>query len=319
MENESMLSALAQKTNISLHETSYLDKESVDHQEKIFSSICCRLSTSIQQQRTIREQELFDFNRIVIRIIHNNITSLLKITDELSGRISDYWHFEINNDTDSNRKYSYVRLYQMVSLLQDFFREQERENKAFAELQENKYNIDLIFLIQSHPGITRRKIYDLVHMPSEELQTQIDLFKKNGLLVSRRSGEDQYYMLTNDGETLYNQLYVQKKRGELSREQAGDLVSIIRFLLIIGAESIPIISILELVQNHNKVDQLQKIKQSIFRFLYKKKSESIFEPWSKEYILYQSAKTVSQLRRKCPSLKENSLYSLLSESEEDYL
>ena len=81
-----------------------------------FSNMCTRLIAITAQKKIIQERTLLDFNRFVIFTITNNITQLPNSFCELSTRIADYWHYELDRETDSDRKYSYIRLYQTSSV-----------------------------------------------------------------------------------------------------------------------------------------------------------------------------------------------------------
>lgn len=294
------------------------DEEVLDKREEAFSSICHRLLSRIQQQKPIQERELFDFSRITIWNIRVNATFLLETLDELSRRISDYWHFEVNNDTNLNRKHSYIRLYQVVSLFQIFCQEQEREKKACIALRENGQNMGPIISVQRFPGITHRKLRELLQLSTEELQTQLEPLKKEGFLIGHRSGEDQFYMLTNDGEALYNQLCIQQRQGRFSKQRMMLRNFILQILLPNDASSIQILTALELIQELSDEKLKEIIMQLFIQYQSEVQRENTIESQSDKSVAYPIAsiytKYIKQLQQKTQFSAKLAFGGLKSES-----
>lgn len=113
-----------------------------------FSNMCTRLIAITAQKKIIQERTLLDFNRFVIFTITNNITQLPNSFCELSTRIADYWHYELDRETDSDRKYSYIRLYQMIDTVNAFYAEQHIQQKALKAVNKQRKNKSIVYLIQ---------------------------------------------------------------------------------------------------------------------------------------------------------------------------
>lgn len=249
MEMSSMIPPLAQRPDTGLSGMPLSDEETLKRHKEVFSSICCRLANTIQKQKPIQDRELFDFSEIVIWSIRDSITSLPDMLDGLSGQISDYWHFEADSDKNSKRKNSYIRLYQMVVQLQIFAHEQEQKQRILAAVRENMQNEETISLLHNFPGITYRRLREIRGLSSEELKIQLNSLQKERFLNSRGSGENQYYMLSNDGEALYGHLHTQEKKMRFVRKRRELFDAILQILLQGEMRSHQIILIFEYLQN----------------------------------------------------------------------
>lgn len=179
---------------------------------KIFSDLCGRLSKSIMQQKPIQERTLLDFSRISITIINHGLDKITDSFQNLSRLIDDYWHYGLKHETNQNRGYSYIRVYQMVNMLYTFYTDRELECRAHAAVNENYNNAELIMRIRQFPGITYRKLRTGSEETPEILQNKLHSLEKNGYVVGQRSGEERYYILTNAGDTLYRHLVLKTQR-----------------------------------------------------------------------------------------------------------
>lgn len=179
---------------------------SISEMPSAFSNMCTRLTAIITQEKIIQERTLLDFNRFVIFAIKNNITQLPNSFCELSTRMADYWHYELDRETNSDRKYSYIRLYQMIDTVNAYYAEQNIQNKALKAVDKQRKNANTVRLIQQYPGITYKKILAILSILPEDLQNQLQELESNGFLYGRHSGNERYYMLTNAGDVLYQAL-----------------------------------------------------------------------------------------------------------------
>lgn len=204
--------------------------QSISEMPSAFSNMCTRLTAIITQEKIIQERTLLDFNRFVIYAIKNSITRLPNSFCELSSRIADYWHYELDRETNSDRKYSYIRLYQMIDTVNAVYAEQNIQNKALEAIDKQSKNINTVRLIQQYPGITYKKILAMLSVRPEDLQNQLQELESNGFLFGRRSGNQRYYMLTNAGDVLYQAL-VTSSRNALDGNWGNSRTKILGFLL----------------------------------------------------------------------------------------
>ena len=171
-----------------------------------FSNLCDRLITSILQKKTIHERTLLDFSRIAIIIVNTDMDRPTENFQNLERLISDYWRYGLKNETNQLRGYSYIRLYQMVELIQTFHRDRKLERRVHAEIDKNYDNAELVMKIRISPGITRKRLMADLSTTSGEFQDKLQVLEKDGFLLSRRSGDDQYYLLTEAGDVLHRHL-----------------------------------------------------------------------------------------------------------------
>lgn len=185
--------------------------QSVSEMPSAFSNMCERLTSIIAHGKIIQERTLLDFNRFVVLTIQNSVARQPEPFYELSTRIADYWHYELDDETNLNRKYSYIRLYQMIDTINAFYADQKVRNKVIEALDRQRKNSDIINLIQQYPGITCEKIQMLLPIQPEVLQTKLKELESDGFLYGRHYGSEHYYMLTNAGDILYETLMTSPK------------------------------------------------------------------------------------------------------------
>lgn len=217
-----------------------------DHQANfdIFSDICNNLLNCINQKKTIPERNLWDFNKMTIGLVRDNLKQLPGSYIELVDRLSDYWRNELESETNSERKYSYIRLYQASSLLKVYYEDQKKEEEIDSFL--NKYEIAyrLLDKIRHNPGITFNMLQDLLHISAcnlssasfknkiDEMIVQLDSLEKDGFLLKRGSEEYPYYILTNTGDVLYKKLYNRKKSDICINRWNRERLAVFFYLLI---------------------------------------------------------------------------------------
>ena len=187
-----------------------MDEQVVEKRMNIFAGLCNRLLDIIMQKEVIQERSLIDFSKQVLWIVNGAVEKLPQSFERLADYIADYWRYELKKEQDSERKYSYIRLFQMINLVKTCYRGREQEKKALLALEEYREYTKLLCLIQRFPGITHKKLREQLGVSSGELRRQLEPLGKEGFLSSRRSGEEQYYMLTNAGEVLFRILRLQK-------------------------------------------------------------------------------------------------------------
>jgi predicted transcriptional regulator len=222
-----------------------------------FSNMCTRLIAITAQKKIIQERTLLDFNRFVIFTITNNITQLPNSFCELSTRIADYWHYELDRETDSDRKYSYIRLYQMIDTVNAFYAEQHIQQKALKAVNKQRKNKSIVYLIQQHPGITYRSLLATLPIPPTDLQDQLQELESDGFLYGRHSNNERYFMLTNAGDVLYQALITPSGRA-LDGYWGNSRTKILVYLLeILGSKNIRISSVLKYVHTLAECDDVK--------------------------------------------------------------
>ena len=174
---------------------------------------------------------MIDFCKTVSWIISDGTEKLPESFDVLADRIFAYWLYEIDSETDEERKYSYIRLYQTICVLRVFLTEQELEDRAFSAVEQNYSNAELICLISQQPGITSQSIMESCVFSPEDLFRRTDTLCRDGFLSTRRSGSEQYYFLTNAGETLRQFLSGWHERHFFQKHWSYDRVNVLIIFL----------------------------------------------------------------------------------------
>ena len=103
-----------------------LDEHVVEKRMKIFSDICSRLLDNIIQKEVIQERSLIDFSKQVLWIVNGVVEKLPESFERLADYITDYWRYELKKEQDSECKYSYIRLFQMINLVKTCYRGREQ-------------------------------------------------------------------------------------------------------------------------------------------------------------------------------------------------
>lgn len=197
----------------------------------IFSSLCGRLLGDIKNERVLRERTLIDFCKTATWIISDGAEKLPESFNALADRISVYWLYETDRETDEERKYSYIRLYQTVCVLRVFLSERKLEDKAFSAVEKNRSNSKMIELVGKDPGITCQRLLEDLALSQEELLMRTDALRRDGFLSIRRSGSEQYYFLTNSGEILGQFLSGRYEKHFLQEHWSHDRVTVFTALL----------------------------------------------------------------------------------------
>lgn len=206
-------------------------KSDYQNQMEVFLNLCKRFSDEVKSQRVIRERSLFDFSKMVLWVIQKDVRKLPKTFDDLDASVSDYWRYTMRNDSHTDRRTSYIRLYQMVKSVRVFIEERELEEKADLASDDSALDAELIRCIHRVPGVTRKTLEKMLSRTAVELQSQVAALEREGLVFSRRSGDGQYYMLTRTGEAL-NQRLGTKAGKNLSQDLWDDnRLSLFYFLL----------------------------------------------------------------------------------------
>ncbi len=187
-----------------------LDGQNEKKQLYIFSQMCQRLVNSVAQRETIDERTLRDFSKLIIWVVSNDVEDLPDGFYDLADNLLDYRLYLLEKEKDSETKYSYLRLYQLICIVQIQVEERARKIKIYNSLEENQPNALLLHIIKTAPGITFMRLKEKCGVSSEELRKRISKLEQDGFLSSRRAGDGQFYFLTNDGELLCLLIVVNK-------------------------------------------------------------------------------------------------------------
>lgn len=212
-----------------------------------YTCLCDRLIGSINKGKAIDERTLIDFGKLAFNIARSNVEEISSSFDELASHVSDYWRYRVTQEVDTERKYSYIRLYQMINMVKMHQMESKLENRINCILERDDADYDAVFHVYNSPGITYKKLKEKI--PPTDLDAQLDCLEKEGLIFARRTGEERYYTLTHAGDLLYQRYFIQQKRNKTSDEWGEErtfvLCYILEFLQSKGVDRIPILKIVE--------------------------------------------------------------------------
>lgn len=171
-----------------------------------FSKACTWLSNAIDKERQIPESDLSYFSRMVIFSLRNDIFFEVDSFEDLSLSINKYCHYKLTSDTNLRRRFSYVRLYQMVILLRQGIKNATDEQYVSSLVETHVYDNELINVIKKSPGITFKELRDLLSILPDDLAKRLTILEEQRFLISRREGECRCYVLSNLGYILHRKL-----------------------------------------------------------------------------------------------------------------
>lgn len=210
----------------------------------IFSDLCDNLLDCVTHKKTISERNLWDFNKMTVGLIRDTLKQLPNSYIELNDQLSDYWRFDLESETNSERKYSYIRLYQASNVLKVYYEDQKEEEEIVPFLNKYETAYKLLDKIQHMPGVTLKMLRDSLHISgndlsfaaakieSDEMKRQLDSLEKDGFLFKRGSEEHPYYILTNTGDILYKKLYNRKKGDIWSYQWTRERIAVFFYVIV---------------------------------------------------------------------------------------
>ena len=242
-------------------QTLLMEQEKTDNSLKmmnIFSDLCIRILNDIINNIVIDERNLLDFSKLILWIVKEDNEQTPDSFIELSDYLYDYWRYNLDNEENNERKFSYIRLFQMANMLKIHYKECELRNRAVLALEAYDAYDDIISTIKYSPGITHKKMWKLLNISSDELRDRLRPLKQEGFVSSRRSDEERYYMLTNAGEILYQNLKLKKRNSEWFVSWGKERVIV--FCLIILFHQEEKISSMQLLNLLKKITQYKDDK-----------------------------------------------------------
>lgn len=164
-----------------------------------FEKLCERIVDKIKQQKLIHDDMLLNFNKMVILLVENNFNSEVTPFEDLSQLICKYVRYELEDDDNKQRAYSYVRLSQMIDTLKIFQKERNNEIKAHQEAWKHPEYAEIMYEFDRSKEITLK----LSHSTDETKEKWLrDLILK-GFIIEGGTKNDKYYMLSKTGDALY--------------------------------------------------------------------------------------------------------------------
>lgn len=171
--------------------------------QSLLDEMLCRIFEEVKAGKTIREQTLLNLSKLILRSIRESENGLPETFSWLFERISNYWHYELDSEANKERAYSYIRLYQMIGILQIAYRDQKRQEKIIGEAQKNEKLFPILSMVNKKPGIRQKELEDLPEVSSETLHEDLESMERKGYLLGKGIGRNRSYILSVEGMELY--------------------------------------------------------------------------------------------------------------------
>lgn len=172
-----------------------------------FEQFCEGFVQDIGEERDIDVSELNNFSMLTAYILRQNINPSCESFNELYNTLKDYANSEYSLAEDYHRDRSYMRLYQLISMTKELFVSMEQRDQAHKLLRSNQFDISLIKAIHENPGCTFTELQSELSIDSEQLFENLTLLIKHHALISCRTGEYQYYLLTYLGNMMFEETH----------------------------------------------------------------------------------------------------------------
>jgi len=201
--------------------------------ENIFSILCSSLLETVTSNKVIQDRSLLDFSRFAVQIISNSIEVLPKSFNLLLEAFLDYLHYSVRNDSDKNRALSYIRAYQITSVLDVYRTEQKNEDLLRKELKVNQQDRNLLYCIFQSPGITSSELQAKLDVSEPKLRERTRQLEEKKLLNSYQTEyeDEPYYMLSRLGRDFCQYLFAPQTHRVIPNQWSLDRVCILYFLL----------------------------------------------------------------------------------------
>ena len=168
-----------------------------------FKEICKDITRIISQDIPIEANELENFSKITTMLLKHNMLIESDEFDRLSRQLTEYWHYKLVSEKDSKRGCSYVQMYQMVTMIQQNNHSINTANTAKDIISKNPEVVKIVSAIGANPGISFKELRDILNIEDfNHLYEQISKLKDLKVIVSRRSGDYEYYILTYLGISM---------------------------------------------------------------------------------------------------------------------
>ena len=178
-------------------------------EDQVLSRISDNLRDAIAHRRMISDRTVFDFCRLTTKLLYGGIAYPLPVSfSELAKEAEDYWFYTAKDDRNKDRCFTYIRIYQITSMVRTAEAEEQRQAKLMAEAQtlKNKGTYEVLFSIYNSPGITHKMLSQYLGVTASALTQKAARLEKSGYLFSKRNGRNKSYSLSNYGISLFKQM-----------------------------------------------------------------------------------------------------------------
>jgi len=174
------------------------------------SNISSIIAKSVKDGRDIREADMYNFTKLIIWVISEDIEFLPESFYELENLISGVYHYPTDERGIEILTHSYLRIYQLFQLVSIRKSERESERKINRFISNHSDDISILKSIYNNSIRTFDDLMEDLEMPDDELRKRINRLVEEDFVIFRDVIKPAYYALTNDGEGLYLTLKFQQ-------------------------------------------------------------------------------------------------------------
>ena len=212
----------------------------VDENVKALSGLCVELTEALASRKPVRDKAMLDFSRLTCQLINGGLLEgLPRGFADLSDIAEDYWRYHAHKDKNKDLCFSYIRIYQITSMVRVFDRDKRRDKILFEATEKNRKHFDLLKQIYMDPGITHKVLSEKLGMTPSMLSHRTGMLEESGVLFARRMGKNKYYSLSNLGLNLYKRLDAQNIEASKDFAWGPSRLQILSAILMILSERSP--------------------------------------------------------------------------------
>ena len=179
----------------------------------LLGSICEKICEKIKRRKPVYEKMIMDFSVLVARRIQAGGDSRLPSSfDELTDILKEYWFYSAYREEDKELSFSYIRIYQDISMYRAFIESNRyEEDIQNAAVRFRKY-YKLLQVIYDNPELTHGELAAILKLQVSNLSQRIFGLIEEGYIYTSRVGKYKFYSLSNKGLELLNVLSAKEEK-----------------------------------------------------------------------------------------------------------
>lgn len=229
---------------------------------ELLEYLCTTIGEKILARKPIYEKMIMDFSLLIARLIHGGMLfDLPQSYEKLTDIVERYWFYSSRQENDPDLSFSYVRIYQNISLLKTYSENSKRESTIrddANQIRKLSKQVQAIQAIHDNPGSTHGDISEIIGTSKSNLSQRIAGLIEREYIVVSRVGKYNYYSLSNKGLELYGILCIQDQENEEMVHWSRSHVKVLSFLMQVAADTNDSPSIIDTTTISRLVDQLSK-------------------------------------------------------------
>lgn len=167
--------------------------------------ICETVCEKIKRRKPVYEKMIMDFSVLIARMIRTgDHSSLPSAFDKLADSIEEYWFYSAYEEEDKELLFSYIRIYQDISLFKAYIETDRYENDIQSASIRYKDYYKLFQAIYDNPELTHGKLGKILDLSASNLSQRISGMIEEGYIYTTRVGKYKFYSLSNKGLELLN-------------------------------------------------------------------------------------------------------------------